>query len=344
MYETELWRRAACTADEKKRIMPVIEILAGLAEKAAREGMLALEDDLPGIESPFIRKGLGLVVDGTDPELVKGILLTWIYAGEFSGSELLVRMMATDGILSIQQGAPLHVLREILYAYLGEDCRPAEREVRIEAAAESGAEAESAESADESRPDEGAVFRENADTPEDERCMRELMSILEANGRVLSGTPVSEEEIRALSDAVRSSSGGVRTLTGILGSQPSWLRSRMLAGFEAHDAELYASIMKSWIIFDDLAGCSDRDIQKILREVDTADLTKALKGASPQMSEKIFRNMSNRAAFLLREDMEYMGPVRVEDVEDSQNRIVRIARMLQEAGDIIIARPGERLI
>jgi flagellar motor switch protein FliG len=118
----------------------------------------------------------------------------------------------------------------------------------------------------------------------------------------------------------------------------------MLAGFEAYDAELHSAVMKNRIIFDDLQGCNDRDIQKILREIDTADLAKALKGASPQLREKIFRNMSSRAASLLREDMEYIGPVRLEDVEDAQGRMVRVATRLKDAGEIIIARPGDRFL
>ncbi len=118
----------------------------------------------------------------------------------------------------------------------------------------------------------------------------------------------------------------------------------MLAGFEAYDAELHSEILRNRIVFDDLAGCGDRDIQKILREVDTQDLAKALKGTGPELREKIFRNMSSRAVSLLREDMEHMGPVRVEDVEDAQGRMVRVARLLREAGEILIARPGDRFL
>nr|HPI14520.1 hypothetical protein [Spirochaetota bacterium] len=98
MYDTELWHRAACPADEKKKLIPVIELLIGLAGKAIREGLLAIEDDLPGIEPPFIRRGLGLVTDGTDPELVREVLYTWMRAGDFSGIDLLTRMAAADGI------------------------------------------------------------------------------------------------------------------------------------------------------------------------------------------------------------------------------------------------------
>jgi flagellar motor switch protein FliG len=94
--------------------------------------------------------------------------------------------------------------------------------------------------------------------------------------------------------------------------------------------------MEKPIVFVDLARCSDQDLQKILREVDAADLAMALKGAGPALCDKVFRTMSNLGARLLREDMEYLGKVRPEDVEDAQKRILGIARSLQNAGEITI--------
>jgi flagellar motor switch protein FliG len=78
-----------------------------------------------------------------------------------------------------------------------------------------------------------------------------------------------------------------------------------------------------------------------LREVDTQDLAKALKGVDAEVQEKIFRNMSKRASALLREDMDFMGPIRLRDVEEAQQKIVNIIRKLEEAGDIVVARAGE---
>ena len=94
-------------------------------------------------------------------------------------------------------------------------------------------------------------------------------------------------------------------------------------------------------VFEDIVLLDDRSIQKVLREVDTQDLAKALKGVDAEVQEKIFRNMSKRASSLLREDMDFMGPIRLRDVEESQQKIVNIIRKLEEAGDIIVARAGE---
>jgi len=102
-----------------------------------------------------------------------------------------------------------------------------------------------------------------------------------------------------------------------------------------------ARIKKRMFIFDDIVLLDDRAIQKVLREVDTPDLGKALKGVDSEVQDKIYRNMSKRASSLLKEDMEFMGPVRLKDVEEAQQKIVSIIRKLEEAGEIIVARAGE---
>lgn len=84
----------------------------------------------------------------------------------------------------------------------------------------------------------------------------------------------------------------------------------------------------------------DRSMQRVLKEVDTKDLSMALKGASEELQEKFFRNMSSRAAEMIREDMEYMGPIRLKDVEEVQQRIVDVIRRLEEDGEIIISGRG----
>ncbi|HPV42727.1 MAG TPA: FliG C-terminal domain-containing protein, partial [Spirochaetota bacterium] len=98
---------------------------------------------------------------------------------------------------------------------------------------------------------------------------------------------------------------------------------------------------KRMFVFEDIVLLDDRSIQKVLREVDTQDLAKALKGVDADVQEKIYRNMSKRASALLREDMDFMGPIRLRDVEESQQKIVNIIRKLEESGDIIVARAGE---
>jgi flagellar motor switch protein FliG len=94
-------------------------------------------------------------------------------------------------------------------------------------------------------------------------------------------------------------------------------------------------------VFEDIVLLDDRSIQKVMREVDSQELAKALKSVDTEVQDKIFRNMSKRAAGMLKEDMEYMGPVRLKDVEESQQKIVSIIRHLEDTGEIVIARAGE---
>ncbi len=97
--------------------------------------------------------------------------------------------------------------------------------------------------------------------------------------------------------------------------------------------------------FEDIVMLDDRSIQKILREVDTQQLAMALKGTDEEVQVKIFRNMSRRAAAMLKEDMEFMGPVRVRDVDEAQSEIVRIVRELEKNGEIVIPRDdGEEMV
>ena len=94
-------------------------------------------------------------------------------------------------------------------------------------------------------------------------------------------------------------------------------------------------------VFEDIVNLDDRTIQQIVMEIDSADLALALKGSSAEVQECVFRNVSARAGERLREDMEYMGPVRVRQVEEAQQRIVNVIRRLEDTGEIVISRGGE---
>lgn len=100
-------------------------------------------------------------------------------------------------------------------------------------------------------------------------------------------------------------------------------------------------IKKRMFVFEDLVMLDDRSIQRVLRDVDMKDLALALKTASAEVSGLIFKNMSKRASEMLKEDMNMMGPVRLRDVEEAQQKIVNVVRQLEDSGEIIIARGGE---
>ena len=137
--------------------------------------------------------------------------------------------------------------------------------------------------------------------------------------------------------------GGVSTVAEILNLVDRATEKTIMEGIEAEDPDLVEDIRRLMFVFEDIKLVNDKGIQAVLKEVDNDELCLALKTASDELKEKIFGNMSGRAAELIKEDMEYMGPVRVADVEAAQQRIVDVVRRLEEAGEIIISgRGGEK--
>jgi len=136
--------------------------------------------------------------------------------------------------------------------------------------------------------------------------------------------------------------GGVPTVSEILNIADRSTEKAIMEGLEAEDPDLVEQIRRLMFVFEDIMLVNDKGIQSVLKEIDNDELSLALKTASDDLREKIFTNMSERAASLIKEDMEYMGPVRVSDVESAQQRIVDVVRRLEEAGDVVIeGRGGE---
>lgn len=115
----------------------------------------------------------------------------------------------------------------------------------------------------------------------------------------------------------------------------------ILESLEETNPELAEEIKNMMFVFEDIAKLDDRAIQRVLREINTRDLAVALKTASAEVKSRIYKNMSSRAREMLEEDIEYLGPVRLREVEEAQQRIVSIVRQLDELGEILIARGGE---
>lgn len=134
--------------------------------------------------------------------------------------------------------------------------------------------------------------------------------------------------------------GGVETVAEMLNLADRATEKAIMEGLEAEDPELVESIRRLMFVFEDILHVNDKGIQAVLKEVDNDELALALKTASDELKEKIFRNMSERAAQLIKEDMEYMGPVRVSDVEAAQQKVVDVVRRLEDAGEIIITGRG----
>jgi flagellar motor switch protein FliG len=152
---------------------------------------------------------------------------------------------------------------------------------------------------------------------------------------------VLEKKLSTLSSEDYTTAGGVESIVEILNLVDRTTEKTIIESLEEEDPELAEDIKKRMFVFEDIVMLDDRAIQKVLREVDVSEMAKALKSVDTEVQDKIFRNMSKRAATLLKEDMEYMGPIRMKDVEESQQRIVSIIRKLEEQGEIVVARAGE---
>ncbi|MGP1586775.1 MAG: flagellar motor switch protein FliG [Treponemataceae bacterium] len=152
---------------------------------------------------------------------------------------------------------------------------------------------------------------------------------------------VLEKKLSTLSSEDYTVAGGVESIVEILNLVDRSSEKSIIESLEEEDAELAEEIKKRMFVFEDIVMLDDRAIQRVLREVDTQELSKALKSVDAEVQDKVFKNMSKRAAAMLKEDMEFMGPVRLKDVEDAQQKIVASIRRLEDSGEIVIARSGE---
>ncbi len=135
--------------------------------------------------------------------------------------------------------------------------------------------------------------------------------------------------------------GGIQSIVDILNAADRTTERRVLEELEIENGELVDEIRRKMFVFEDIIKLDKRAIQRVLKEVENADLTIALKNATDELRNLIFENMSKRLSDMIKEDMEYMGPVRVRDVEDAQQKIVNVIRKLQDAGEIIVSRGQE---
>ncbi|QGT99164.1 Flagellar motor switch protein FliG [Candidatus Syntrophocurvum alkaliphilum] len=151
---------------------------------------------------------------------------------------------------------------------------------------------------------------------------------------------VLERKISSIEPQELTDAGGVKSVVEIINRVDRSTEKIIMESLEVQDPELAEEIKKLMFVFEDIVMIDNRSIQRVLREVETSDLALALKGASSEVTEKIYVNMSSRASEMLKEDIEFMGPVRLKDVEEAQQRIVNIIRRLEEAGEVVIARGG----
>ena len=151
---------------------------------------------------------------------------------------------------------------------------------------------------------------------------------------------VLERKLSSLMNQDYTIVGGVDAIVGILNTVDRGTEKLIMESLEIEEPELADEIRKKMFVFEDILLLDDRAIQRVLRDVDNNDLAVALKGANEEVQGVIFKNLSKRLAAMIKEDMEYMGPVRMKDVEEAQQKIVSIIRKLEDSAEIVISRGG----
>ncbi len=152
---------------------------------------------------------------------------------------------------------------------------------------------------------------------------------------------VLERKLSSVINQDFTSAGGLKSLVDLLNQVDRTTERTILETLEEQNPELADEVRRLMFLFEDITLLDDRSIQQVLRDVDTKELAMALKGTPEEVQDAIFRNMSERAALNIKEDLEFMGPVRVKDVEEAQQKVVSVIRRLEEAGSIVIVRGGE---
>lgn len=141
-----------------------------------------------------------------------------------------------------------------------------------------------------------------------------------------------------------TTTGGVQSVVDILNSVDRGTEKFIMEELDIRDAELSEEIRRRMFVFEDIVSLDNRSIQRITREIDNSQWAIALKGASEEVKEVVFANMSKRLVEMIKEDIEFMGPVRIRDIEEAQQNIVNIIRKLEEDGEIITPRGGDEII
>ncbi|HZP12034.1 MAG TPA: flagellar motor switch protein FliG [Nevskiaceae bacterium] len=155
---------------------------------------------------------------------------------------------------------------------------------------------------------------------------------------------IMEKQFAGGSNTKSSSVGGIKVAANILNLMDSALETSIIGRIGETDKDLSQKIQDLMFVFDDLAELDDRSVQALLREVQQDKLGLALKGADQKVKDKVFKNMSERAAEMLKEDMEAKGPVKVSDVEAAQKEILATTRRLAEAGTVMLGGKGEEFV
>lgn len=156
---------------------------------------------------------------------------------------------------------------------------------------------------------------------------------------------VLERKLSSLVTQDFTAAGGVKAIVEVLNRVDRGTEKSIIETLEVDNPELTEEIKRLMFVFEDIVMLDDRSLQMVLREVDTKDLSLALKATPQEVAAKVYKNMSKRAADMLREEIEFMGPVKIRDVEEAQQKVVNVIRTLEDKGEIVVSRgKGDEMI
>jgi flagellar motor switch protein FliG len=155
---------------------------------------------------------------------------------------------------------------------------------------------------------------------------------------------VLEKKFSSVSHASLTAAGGAKALAELLNQVDRTTERGILEALQNNNPEVAKEVMNMMFVFEDIVQLDDRAVQQILREIEMKDLALALKGTDESVQSKIYKNMSERAAEMVKEDMEFMGPVKIRTVEEAQQKVVAVIRRLEESGEISLGRGEEELL
>ena len=156
---------------------------------------------------------------------------------------------------------------------------------------------------------------------------------------------VLERKLSSMVTQDFTSAGGIKAIVEVLNRVDRTTEKAIVETLEVDSPELAEEIKKLMFVFEDIVQIDDRSLQLVLRQVETKDLSLALKATPQEVAEKVYKNMSTRAADMLREEIEFMGPVKIRDVEEAQQKVVAVIRVLEDKGEIVISRgKGDEMI
>lgn len=191
------------------------------------------------------------------------------------------------------------------------------------------------------QPDQGGVILSGL-PPEKQSDIVKRIAVMDRTSpeviREVEG--ILEQKLSSLSNQDYTRSGGIDVIVEIINKVDRGTEKTIFENLEIDEPELAEEIRRKMFVFEDIINLDNKSIQRVIREVNNQELSLSLKVASEEVSSKIFKNMSKRQADLIKEEMEFMGPVRLRDIEEAQQKIVNLIRTLEDKGEIIVARGG----